>query len=120
METKVKHLTSSEFKEKVFDYENNTEWKYNGTLPCIVDFYASWCGPCKTIAPILDELSIDYDGKVLIYKVDTEDEYEVASVFSIRSIPSILFVPVDGDPQMSNGAMSKESFEKAIKSIFNI
>jgi len=114
METKVKHLTSSEFKEKVFDYENNTEWKYNGTLPCIVDFYASWCGPCKVIAPILEELASEYDGQIYVYKIDTEKEQELAAAFGISSIPTLLFVPMGESPQIAQGALPKANLKEII------
>lgn len=110
----VVHLTTKEFKEKVFDYEANKEWKYNGDKPAIVDFYADWCRPCKMIAPILDDLAREYKDEIVIYKVDTEAEQELAAVFGIRSIPSILFVPVNGQPQMAQGAMPKEGFKEAI------
>lgn len=113
----MEHLTKQSFIDKVFDYENEKEWKYKGTLPCIIDFYADWCGPCKMVAPVLEELSKEYDGKVEIYKVDTEAEQELAAVFGIRSIPSILFVPKDGQPQMSAGALPKQSFIQAINDI---
>ena len=115
--TKMEHLTAATFKSKVFDYEKNKEWKFEGKNPAIIDFYADWCGPCKMVAPVLEELSNEYDGKVDIYKVDTEVEQELASVFGIRSIPSILFVPVSGQPQMSAGAMQKDGFVQAINEI---
>jgi thioredoxin 1 len=114
---KMEHLTKETFKSKVFDYEKNKEWKFEGKNPAIIDFYADWCGPCKMVAPVLEELSNEYDGKVDIYKVDTEVEQELAAVFGIRSIPSILFVPVSGQPQMSAGAMQKEGFVQAINEI---
>lgn len=114
------HLTKSEFLEKVFNFEESKEWKYKGDIPCIIDFYADWCGPCKMVAPIMEELSKEYEGKLHIYKIDTEAEQELAAVFGIQSIPSILFVPVDGQPQMSAGALPKNAFEKAIKDIFKI
>lgn len=113
----MEYLTKESFKEKVFDYENEKEWKYKGSLPCIIDFYADWCGPCKMVAPIMEELSTEYDGKVEIYKVDTEAEQELAAVFGIRSIPSILFVPVNDKPQMAAGALPKQSFVQAINEI---
>jgi len=113
----MEHLTVQSFKEKVFNYEVNKDWKFEGDLPCIVDFYADWCGPCKMVAPVLDELSNEYEGKIHIYKVDTEKEQELASVFGIKSIPSILFIPKDGQPQMSMGAMPKESFKQAIEEV---
>jgi thioredoxin len=113
----MEHLTKETFLKKVFDYEKNKEWKFEGKIPAIIDFYADWCGPCKMIAPILEELSKEYSGKLDIYKVDTEAEQELASVFGIRSIPSLLFVPVADKPQMAMGAMPKESFVRAIKEI---
>jgi len=113
----MEHLTAQSFKEKVFNYDVNKDWKFEGELPCIIDFYADWCGPCKMVSPILEELSGEYQGKINIYKVDTESEQELASVFGIRSIPSILFVPKDGQPQMSMGAMPKESFKQAIEEV---
>ncbi len=111
----MEHLTSETFKEKVFNFEINKEWKFEGTNPCIIDFYADWCGPCKMVAPVLEELSEEYKGKVDIYKVDTEDQQELAAMFGIMSIPSILFIPKEGQPQMATGAMPKESFVQIIK-----
>lgn len=112
----MEHLSKETFLRKVFDYENSKEWKFAGELPCIVDFYADWCGPCKMVAPILEELAKEYDGKIHVYKIDTEAEQELAAVFGIRSIPSILFVPKEGKPQMALGAMPKEAFVEAINS----
>jgi thioredoxin len=103
------HLTTQEFKEKVFDYEKEKEWKYKGSLPAIVDFYADWCGPCKMVAPVLEELSEQYKDQLVIYKVNTENELELSSVFGIQSIPTFLFIPVDGDPMMQPGAFPKKS-----------
>jgi thioredoxin len=109
------YLTAQDFKEKIWDYEKNPqEWVYNGELPCIIDFYADWCKPCKMVAPIMDDLADHYDGKVLIYKVNTDEQKELASVFQIRSIPSILFAPMDGKPAMQAGAMSKEDYIRII------
>jgi thioredoxin len=113
----IEHLTKPGFTEKVFDFEKNHEWKFEGTLPCIIDFYADWCGPCKMVAPILEELSKEYEGKINIYKVDTEAEQEVAGAFGIRSIPSMLFCPVDGQPQMAVGALPKNSLIQAIDEV---
>lgn len=116
-ENKMKtiHLTKTEFLSKVVNYEANpNEWKYLGDKPAIIDFYASWCGPCKAIAPVLEELAAEYDGQIYIYKIDTEQEQELAAAFGIRSIPSLLFVPMEGKPQMAQGAMPKASFKEAI------
>ena len=110
----MEHLTAETFKKKIFDYENNKEWKFEGDKPAIIDFYADWCGPCKMVAPVLEELSGEYDGKIDIYKVDTEAEQELAGAFGIRSIPSMLFVPMANQPQMSVGALPKDALIKAI------
>ena len=116
----VENLTKEAFIEKVFDFENEKEWKFKGSKPAIIDFYADWCQPCKMVAPILDELSTEYDGKVDILKINTEEQGELAAAFGIKSIPSILFIPTDGQPQMSQGALPKEGFKKAIEDIFKI
>ncbi|HEX2968923.1 MAG TPA: thioredoxin [Bacteroidales bacterium] len=113
----VVHLTTQEFKEKVFNYETSKEWKYAGSLPAIVDFYADWCGPCKMVAPVLEELAREYSGQITVYKVDTENEQELASVFGIQSIPTLLFIPKEGQPQAAMGALPKHTFEKVIKDI---
>ena len=113
----MEHLTKQTFQEKVFNYEVNKEWKFEGDLPCIIDFYADWCQPCKMVAPILEELSEEYKGKINIYKVDTEAEQELAAAFGIRSIPSILFCPKDEQPQMAQGALPKESFKQVIEDV---
>lgn len=114
------HLTKQLFKEKVFDFEANKEWKFEGDKPAVIDFYADWCGPCKTVAPILEELSEEYAGKIDIYKVNTEQEQELSSIFGIQSIPSLLFVPKEGEPQMAMGALPKETFKKAFKEVLNV
>jgi len=112
------HLTKAEFISKVANYEANpTEWKYLGDKPCIIDFYAAWCGPCKTIAPILEDLAKEYEGQIYIYKIDTEAEQELAAAFGIRSIPTILFCPMGEAPQMAQGAMPKDTFKKAISEL---
>jgi thioredoxin 1 len=113
----MEHLTKETFKQKVFDFEKNKEWDFLGDKPCIIDFYADWCGPCKVVAPVLEELSEEYKGKVDIYKVDTEAELELSAVFGIRSIPSILFCPKNGGPQMIMGAMPKDTFIQAINEV---
>ena len=112
---KPEHLTVETFKEKVFDYEKNPDkWVYEGNKPCVIDFYADWCKPCKLIAPIMEELANEYKGKVIIYKVNTEQQRELSRIFGIRSIPAVLFVPKEGQPQMSTGALPKETFKQAI------
>lgn len=116
----VEFLTKETFIAKVFDYENNKDWKYEGDRPALIDFYADWCGPCKMVAPILEELAQEYGDKLNIYKIDTEAEQELAGVFGIKSIPSLLFVPKDGQPQMAMGALPKDTFEKAIKDVLGV
>ena len=113
----MEHLTKETFLEKVFNFEKNKEWKFEGELPCIIDFYADWCQPCKMVAPVLEELTKEYDGKINIYKIDTEVERELAGAFGIRSIPSILFCPKDGQPQMAQGALPKETFVQVIDDV---
>ncbi|MBN2486759.1 MAG: thioredoxin [Bacteroidales bacterium] len=116
----ITYLTKSSFKEKVFNFEKNREWKFEGDKPCLIDFYADWCGPCRMIAPVLEDLDGLYRDKIDIYKVDTEAEQELASMFGIRSIPSLLFVPKTGQPQMAMGALPKESFIKAFKEVLGV
>ena len=113
----VEHLTKQTFLDKVFNYKQNQEWKFEGTLPCIIDFCADWCGPCKMVGPILEELAVEYDGKINIYKIDTEAEQELAGAFGIRSIPSMLFVPMNEQPQMAVGALPKDNLKQAISDI---
>lgn len=116
----TEHLTKEQFLTKVFNFEKNKDWKFEGELPCIIDFYADWCGQCKMVAPILEELSNEYKGKVNIYKVNTEQEQELAGAFGIRSIPSMLFVPQDGQPQMSAGALPKDALKKAMEDVLGV
>lgn len=116
----MEHLTLETFRTKVFDFEGNKDWKYAGEVPCIIDFYADWCGPCKTVAPILEELSNEYAGKINVYKVDTEDQQDLAAMFGIRSIPTLLFVPQNGKPQMAMGALPKQAFKDAIRDILGV
>lgn len=112
------NLTKDEFLKRVVNYvDNPTEWKYLGDKPAIIDFYADWCGPCKMIAPILEELAEEYADKMYVYKVDTESEQELAAAFGIRSIPSLLFVPMDEAPQMAQGALPKHAMKEAIESV---
>ncbi|WP_420385711.1 thioredoxin [Roseivirga sp.] len=111
---KTKQLTLTDFEAKVFNYKKNKEWKFEGDKPAIIDFYADWCGPCKMIAPIFEELAGEYP-EIDIYKVDTEAERELSAMFGIRSIPSILFIPKDGQPMMQAGALPKEVLKDVIK-----
>lgn len=111
----TQQMTATDFKEKIFDYETEQEWKYAGELPAIVDFYADWCGPCKAIAPVLEELSKQYDGKVSIYKIDTDKEAELSSLFGIQSIPTLLFIPKEGAPMMQKGALPKNVLQQVIE-----
>ena len=113
-------LTTDEFKKKVFDFEANQEWKFEGDLPVIVDFYADWCGPCKMVSPVLDAISHEYEGKLHVYKVNTDEEQELASAFGIQSIPSLLFIPKAGDPRMSMGALPKAQILKAMKDVMAV
>lgn len=107
-------LTTADFKANIFNYETEKDWKYNGTKPAIIDFYADWCGPCKMVAPILEELAEEYKDQLIIYKVDTEVEQELAAVFGIQSIPSFLFIPLNETPIMQPGAFPKNVFKQVI------
>ncbi len=113
----LEHLTKQTFLEKIFNFEQNKEWKYEGNLPAIIDFYADWCQPCKIIAPIMEEFAEEYTGKINIYKIDTESEQELAAAFGIRSIPSVLFIPMNDKPQMAVGALPKETFKEVIQNV---
>jgi len=110
----VNYITTAEFKTKIMDYSIEKEWKYAGKKPCVIDFYTTWCGPCKRLAPIMDELSETYKGKVLFYKADTEKERELAYVFQISSIPQVLYIPVQGQPILLKGLYPKEDIVKII------
>jgi len=116
MMAEVKYLTTSEFKTKIMDYTVNKEWKYVGKKPCVIDFYTTWCGPCKRLAPIMEELSETYKNKVTFYKADTEREQELAYVFQISSIPQVLYIPVEGQPILLKGLYPKEEIVKIIDS----
>lgn len=116
----LEHLTKDTFKVKVFNYEVNKEWKYEGTKPAIIDFYADWCAPCKMVAPVLEELKAEYKDKLEIFKINTEEEQELSAMFGIQSIPSLLFIPLDGQPQMAMGALPKETFKQAIGEVLNV
>ena len=112
---KVIHLTKAEFLAKVYNFEKNPEeWKYEGDKPAIVDFYATWCGPCKALAPVLEELAKEYAGKVYIYKIDVDKEEELAGAFGIRSIPTLLWIPQSGKPTVTQGALPKPELKKMI------
>lgn len=111
----AKHLTTQEFKDKIFDYSKSKEWEFNGDKPAIIDFYADWCGPCKMLSPLLEELAGEYHGKVDIFKVNTEKEMELSQIFDIRSIPSILFIPKDGQPMMQAGLLPKNVIQNIIE-----
>ncbi|MEN9445188.1 MAG: hypothetical protein RIS47_2079 [Bacteroidota bacterium] len=116
----IEHLNVETFKSKVFNWDNSKEWKYEGQLPCLIDFYADWCQPCKMVAPILEQLQTEYNGKIQIYKVNTEEEQEIAQMFGIQSIPSLLFVPTDGQPQMAQGALPIDTFRQAIGEVLKV
>ncbi len=116
----MEHLTLDTFKEKVFDFENNKEWNYVGDKPAIIDFYADWCAPCKMVAPVLEELSTEYGDDLAIYKINTEDQQQLAGMFGIQSIPSLLFIPKDGQPQMAMGALPKKTFHEIIKDVLKL
>ena len=109
------HLTKEDFQLKVFDFEKEQEWKYAGELPAIIDFYADWCGPCKAIAPVLEELSTEFEGKLLIYKIDTEKEQELSGMFGIQSIPTLLFIPLNGNPIIQQGTLPKNTLKQLIE-----
>ncbi|MBD0278695.1 MAG: thioredoxin [Flavisolibacter sp.] len=108
-------MTTQDFKEKVFNYETENEWQYKGELPAIIDFYADWCGPCRSVAPVLEDLSDQYNDKLIIYKIDTDKEAEISSVFGIQSIPTFLFIPKEGQPMMQRGALPKNMFQQIIE-----
>lgn len=113
-------LTTETFKEKIFDFEKNQEWVYGGEKPAIVDFWADWCSPCKAVAPILEELSEEFEGKVDVYKVNVDEHPELAQTFSIKSIPSLLFIPMNEQPQMAMGALPKDTLKKAINEALKV
>lgn len=119
--TKVVHITKADFLKKIYDFEKNPdEWKYLGSQPAIVDFYADWCGPCRQLSPVLDELAKEYSGKLTIYKVNVDNERGLATFFGIRSIPTLLFIPMKGKPQRSLGALSKTELKGIIKDVLKV
>ena len=114
----VQNLTIADFKKQIMDFEANPqEWKYLGDRPAIIDFYATWCGPCKATAPVLEKIAEKYDGRINVFKVDVDKEQELAALFGVRSIPSLLFIPMSEKPQMATGAMMQNDFERAIADI---
>ena len=114
--SEVTHLTKAKFISRVYDFEKNpTTWKYEGSQPAIVDFYATWCPPCKMLSPLLDELAGEYEGKISFYKVDVDQEKEVAAAFNVSSIPMLLWIPSTGEPFVTMGFMPKEELKKAIE-----
>ena len=117
---KLEHLTTETFKEKIFNFDENKDWKFEGDKPVIIDFYADWCQPCKIVAPILEELKDEYGDKLDIFKVNTEEQRDLSAVFGVQSIPSLLFVPKEGQPQMAMGALPKETFKQAISEVLNV
>jgi thioredoxin 1 len=116
----IENLTKESFKEKIFDFEKEKEWRVKGDRPIILDWWAPWCGPCKMIGSVLEELSTEYEGKIDIYKINIDDEHDLSGAFGIRSIPTVFFIPVDGQPKMTAGSMPKQTFYKTIKEFFLI
>lgn len=116
----TENLTKETFLKKVFNYEENKEWKFEGDKPALIDFYADWCGPCKALAPVLEQLSDQYEGKVDIYKINTEEQQELSAAFGIRSIPSMLFCPIGEEPQMAHGALPQKQIEQIIKDVLKV
>ncbi len=119
-ENSVIYLDAKTFKEKVFDYENNTEWKYEGEVPAILDFYADWCGPCKMLSPVLSKIQKEYNGKIQIYKINTDQQRELSATFGIRSLPTIVFVPLKGEPQAAMGYRSQNDLETMISELLKV
>ncbi|MGA2613499.1 MAG: thioredoxin [Spirochaetia bacterium] len=116
----TEHLTKDTFVTKVFDYEKNAQWKFAGSVPSIIDFWAEWCGPCKMISPVLDEIAKEYDGKLNVYKVNVDEEVDVASAFGIQSIPSLLFIPMNEQPRLAVGALPKAGIMKLVKEVLKV
>ena len=116
----TENLTKDTFVSKVFNYEKNPEWKFEGSVPTIIDFWAEWCGPCKMISPVLEEIAKEYDGKLNVYKVNVDEEADVASVFGIQSIPTLLFIPLDEKPRLAVGALPKSGIMKLVKDVLKV
>jgi thioredoxin 1 len=116
----TEHLTEASFKEKIFDFDTHKEWKFEGELPALVDFYADWCVPCKMLGPAVEEVSNEFAGQLNVYKVDTEAEPTLSQVFGIQSIPTLLFVPKDGEPRIAQGALPKAELKRAIAEVLGV
>jgi len=115
----MNNLTLETFKTQIFDFENDQDWKYLGDKPTVLKFTASWCQPCQTIQPILEELDNEYEG-INFYKINVEEEQELSAMFQIKSVPSILFIPIDDKPQMMVGGVGKDKFKEVIKDLFKL
>jgi thioredoxin 1 len=113
----VVHLTNETFKKDVYNYELNKQWKFEGKMPAIIDFYADWCGPCRKMAPIIDEIAVEYGGKIKVYKVDTDVEKMLSQTLGITGLPTLLFIPANGNPQVSVGLLDKATIVKAINDV---
>ena len=118
--SEIVYLTKSSFLQLIFDYEKETQWHYKGEMPAIIDFYADWCGPCRMLAPVLEELQKEYAGKLQIYKVDTQTERELSGALGIQSLPTVLFIPAKGDPQALLGFRAKEDLKKIIAQFLKV
>ncbi len=115
-ESKIKHLTYNEFLHKVWNFENNpTTFIYKGKVPAVIDFYADWCGPCRRVAPIMEKLAEEYEGRLVVYKINVDQEKELATAFQAKSIPMVLFIPLEGQPMKQVGAMPEESYRKIVE-----
>lgn len=111
------YLTEQTFKDQIFNYEKNSEWKYEGTKPAVIDFYADWCAPCRELSPLLEEVAAEYGDKIILYKIDTEKEKNLSQVLGIEALPTLLFIPLTGKPQVSMGLVSKEVLKQSINQI---
>jgi thioredoxin len=116
----VLNLSEAEFKKMVYDYDKNQSWKYEGNKPAIIDFYADWCAPCRQLSPVVEEIAKEYSGKIVVYKVDTEKEQKLAQKIGISALPTLLFIPVTGKPQVTMGVLPKESLVKAVNEVLQV
>ena len=116
----IEHLSTASFKQKVFNYEVNKTWKFAGEKPCIIDFYSDWCGPCRLLSPTVEKVANDYQGKIDVYKVNVDEQPELANTFGISGIPAVLFCPKSDKPQMTTGVISKADFDKAIREVLKV